>query len=155
MHFPGAIAHPVDQAEWDAANIRGARSSSIQMHLGITGSVEIDERKHCATDQMQEMVGFPLPFFGYFQVYLGDGSCGMDLMAALHRQLETMRWGMYRQGIKAPLTNRLDTGVAEVRRCIRSFGGAADGYLLVTDFQPWGIRAYEIYMRFILDRVAI
>ena len=96
------------------------RARNRMNHVGVAAEGFSDWEIPDATEnhyavRMQEFVVIFLRGFGGSSVDLGVGAYGVDLAAAQKRQSGIVWEQMYRQWIRAPLTNHAVAGMADAQ----------------------------------------
>ena len=93
--------------------------------------------------RLTELSCFGLCGFGQFDSTLAIGVYNKDSRTALLRQGATERERMWDLGARAPVGNRIATGVASLNWGTLTNENIPDETLMVSDFLPWTLDAYE------------
>ena len=127
-------AEMYDKGEKDILNVK-----DISTWL----KAEKDETKDELWTRLADLARFSLCGFGKFDSSLAIGVYNKDRRTTLLRQGGTERERLWDLGARVPGGNRISNGVASLQRGSLPTENIPDEALLVSDFLPWSLDAYE------------
>lgn len=127
-------AEMYDRGEKDILNVKD---------LSTRLKAEMEETKDEPWAHLTELSCFALCGFGTLDASLSVGVYSKDRRTMLLRQGATDRERLWDIGVRVPIWDRIATGVASLQWGTLSSENIPDDVLLVSDFAPWSLDAYE------------